>query len=289
MAAGVRGSITAAAASLEISQASASRRLDRLERDLGVQLLTRSPAGVALTDEGRRVVAAGDALIAAAHELIRAAAPALPDTSTIPVAASLTVAEYLLPRWVEAFHSRSNRARVRPYIGNSEFVVRRLLTNRVYLGFLEDISPHPEMVSRTVAHDRMCMVVGPEHPWTRRAGPVPRSAVAEAGLVVREVGSGTRAIVDDYLSSFPESVELHEYRSNTSVKVAVRSGLAPTITSELVVRGEVDTGSLVAVPFEGGPLVRPIRAVWPQSRHLTGATLEFLRIAETLGPALDET
>ena len=283
MAAAVKGSITAAAASHGTSQASASRRLDRLERDLGVQLLIRSPTGVELTDEGRSVVEAGDALVTAAHELVRAAAQEVPDTSKIPVAASLTVAEHLLPRWVDLFHYRSRHARVRPHIGNSEFVVHQLLTNRVHLGFVEDIAPHPEMASRTVAHDRMRMVVAPEHPWSRKDGPVPRSAITESGLVVREVGSGTRAVIDAYLTSFRENVEVHEYRSNTAVKVAVRSGVAPTITSELVVADEVSTGHLIAVPFEGEPLVRPIRAVWPQSRRLAGPALEFLQVAESLG------
>lgn len=285
MAAAVEGSITAAAASHGTSQASASRRLDRLERDLGVQLLTRSPTGVELTDEGRRVVESGDALVAAAHELVRVAAQELPDTSKIPVAASLTVAEHLLPRWIGVFHSRSYHARVRPHIGNSEFVVNQLLTNRVHLGFVEDIAPHPEMASRTVAHDRMSMVVAPDHPWSRKDGPVPRSAITKSGLVVREVGSGTRAVVDAYLASFPDGVEVHEYRSNTAVKVAVRSGVAATITSELVVADELSTGNLIAVPFEGEPLMRPIRAVWPQTRHLAGPALEFLRVAESLGGA----
>jgi molybdate transport repressor ModE-like protein len=276
------GSISAAATRLGISQASASRRLDRLERDLGTSLLTRSHTGTTLTEQGRRVVEAGHGLLAAAREVTRAASDGPMASSTIFVAASLTVAEHLLPRWIRHFHAHTDQARIRPQIGNSEFVVSQLMSNRAELGFLEDIAAHPEMVSRTVAHDQMCMVVPAGHPWTRRTGPVARSEVAAAGLVVREVGSGTRALVDTYLRDMSDDIELHEYTSNTAVTVAVRSGVAPTITSELVVADEIATGELAAVPFEGPPLVREIRAVWPHRRRLTGPALEFLRIAEVV-------
>lgn len=280
IAVGTHGSISAAAASLGISQASASRRLERLERDLDTQLLARSHTGTALTDEGQHVVEAADTLMAAAREVIYTATDGASGASTVQVAASLTVAEHLIPQWVRAFHIRSSRARIRPQIGNSEFVVTQLLTNKAQIGFLEDIAPHPEMVSRTVAHDRMCMVVAPGHAWTRRAAPVSRTDVAASGLVVREPGSGTRAVVDTYLKTVPGDVELFEYASNTAVKVAVSSGVAPTITSELVVRDEVAAGEFVTVPFDGAPLLREIRALWPRRRRLHGPALDFLRVVE---------
>lgn len=276
------GSISAAAHGLGISQASASRRLDRLERDLGAQLLVRSHTGVTLTDQGRRVVEAGHHLLAAARELTHAAADSSNGTSMVLVAASLTVAEHLIPHWIRHFHAHVGQGRIRPQIGNSEFVVAQLLTNRAQLGFLEDIAPHPEMVSRTVAHDQMSMVVPAGHPWTRRAGPASRADVATAGLVVREVGSGTRALVDTYLQTLADGIELHEYTSNTAVKVAVRSGVAPAITSDLVVADEIAAGELAAVPFEGAPLAREIRAVWPRRRRLSGPALDFLRTVESL-------
>ncbi len=284
IAAEAHGSISAAATSLGISQASASRRLDRLERDLGTQLLTRSHTGTTLTDEGRRVAEAGRGLLTAAREVTHAATDSPTDPSTVLVAASLTVAEHLIPHWIRHFHATTGQGRIRPQIGNSEFVVSQLLTNRAHLGFLEDIAPHPEMVLRTVAHDQMCMVVPAGHPWTRRTGPVPRSEVAAAGLVVREVGSGTRALVDTYLQTLPDDIELHEYTSNTAVKVAVRSGVAPAITSELVVADEIAADELAAVPFEGAPLVREIRAVWPRRRRLSAQALDFLRIVESQLP-----
>lgn len=50
------GSITKAARSLGLSQATVSRQMDKLERNAGVRLLERSPSGAELTPEGIRLV-----------------------------------------------------------------------------------------------------------------------------------------------------------------------------------------------------------------------------------------
>jgi molybdate transport repressor ModE-like protein len=50
------GSLTKAARSLGLSQATVSRQMDKLERNAGVRLLERSPSGAELTPEGIRLV-----------------------------------------------------------------------------------------------------------------------------------------------------------------------------------------------------------------------------------------
>ena len=50
------GSVGAAARDLDMTQPHASRLLSRLERQLGLQLLDRSPAGSRVTAEGEVVV-----------------------------------------------------------------------------------------------------------------------------------------------------------------------------------------------------------------------------------------
>ena len=62
-----------AAAGLSVTQQGLSKRIARLEAELGVQLLARSAAGVAPTDAGRRFLGPARRLLATADEAVAAA------------------------------------------------------------------------------------------------------------------------------------------------------------------------------------------------------------------------
>lgn len=67
------GSLSAGAASLGLSVATAGRRIDALERDLGLQLLHRRPSGTVLSQHGRAVLSHFDQGARALAEAERAA------------------------------------------------------------------------------------------------------------------------------------------------------------------------------------------------------------------------
>src|SRR4051812_3018431 len=69
------GSFSRAADVLHVAQPAVSRQVALLEAEVGVRLLDRSPAGVVVTDAGRRLLERGAALereAAALHEELRA-------------------------------------------------------------------------------------------------------------------------------------------------------------------------------------------------------------------------
>jgi len=93
-----------AAERLHIAQPAVSQQIARLERELGVQLLDRSPRRVRLTEAGHRVLdAARDALVAA--DLVRTAAGKSTSTTLrIGTAAGLTAR---LERGIDALRERA--------------------------------------------------------------------------------------------------------------------------------------------------------------------------------------
>src|SRR6201996_6463812 len=95
-----RGSLGLAATEHGISQPAASTRIRRLERQLGLSLIERSPRGSALTAAGELVAGWAQVAIDAAAAL-DAGMTSLRERSSavLRVAASMTVAEYLLPGW----------------------------------------------------------------------------------------------------------------------------------------------------------------------------------------------
>src|ERR1700741_3337303 len=97
------GSIGRAAAAHGMSQPAASERLRNLEHELGVRLLKREARGTRLTTVGELVAGWAQPVVDGAADLEAGIAALRMDRHMhLRIAASLTVGEYLLPRWLIA-------------------------------------------------------------------------------------------------------------------------------------------------------------------------------------------
>lgn len=273
------GSLGAAARELGITQPAASSRIRSMERQLGVALVDRSPRGSTLTDAGalvtdwaRRVVEAAAAFDAGAQALRHRR------DSRLRVAASMTIAEYLLPGWLLALRSQRPDTAVSLLAGNSTTVAERLLADEADLGFVEGLSVPAGLDSTVIAHDHLIVVTAPTHPWARRQRPVPAEELASTPLILREKGSGTRQVLDAALGGLARP--LIELSSTTAVKASAVSGAGPAVLSELAVGEELSMRRLVRIPVEGVTLARDLRAVWPTGHRPTGPARELLSLTQ---------
>lgn len=282
------GGVGAAARELGMAQPNASRTLHRMERQLGLQLLKRTTTGSTLTTEGA-LVADWSRRVISAYSDLRAGVAAIsgPQTGPVRVAASQTIAEELLPRWLASLRGEYPGIDVHLTVANSEQVGRALNDGGV-LGFVESPQlPSTLQVpvrSRRVASDRLVVVVSPDHDWARRTRPVDLAELAATALVVREPGSGTRVSFEQAMDGFELADPALELASNSAVRIAVAAGAAPAVLSELAVRHAVAAGDLRAVMVADFIVERPLQAVWARSPK---PRPELLRLVELA--ALSET
>ncbi|WP_086859716.1 LysR family transcriptional regulator [Streptomyces milbemycinicus] len=277
------GSVGAAARAHGITQPAASARLSSLERRLGLALLQRTTQGSRLTAHGalvadwaRTAVDAAAALDAGITSLLRSSG------SRLPVAASLTVAEYLLPRWLAALHVASPQTAVALTTGNSEDVAAAVLTGDAEVGFVEGPELPEGLRARTVARDTLTVIVAPGHPWSRRRSGIEPRELSAMPLVSREQGSGTRRYLEHALTrqaGASLAQPLLELSSTTAIKSAVIEGVAPAVLSSLAVAGELAAGTLRRVPISGLALARELRLVHPAGRPLVGPAQDLAAIA----------
>ena len=278
------GSLGAAARAVGIAQPNASRSLSRLERQLAVTLLVRTPSGSRITPEGEVVVAwAREALTAVDRITLGARSLAEQRAAHVAVAASLTIAEYLAPRWLARFRRAHPDLHLSLEVANSVDVVARVERGEVAVGFVESPRVPDSVSSTTVSRDALVVVVDPEHAWARRRTPLSPEELVGSDLILREAGSGTRetlvrALARAGLELGPSRLEL---ASTAAVKAAAAQGEAPAVLSELAVGADVAAGQLVVVPVAGLDLTRALRAVWLPSRRPEGALAELVRIARS--------
>jgi molybdate transport repressor ModE-like protein len=270
------GSLSAAARALGLAQPSVSTGLRRLERQTGLTLVARAASGTRLTPAGRALLARARDVLAASDALEReVAALRTARQGRVQVAASLSIAEYLVPGWLASRPTGS--ALVDLVVANSRDVVDAVLHGRADLGFVEGPDVADGLDARSVGDDELVVVVAPGHPWARRRRPVTAAELAGAPLAVREAGSGTRAVLERALAAagHPLSGSPAQLGSTSAVKNVVRGGGAAAVLSRLTVADEVARGDLVRVPVDGVDLSRTLRMVWARSRRPAPAAREL--------------
>lgn len=278
---GELGSISAAAEAHRVTQPAASMRLRSLERVLGLQLLERVRTGSRLTPAGAATVEWAGAILHDLRALLAGtAALRSNERSHLRLAASLTVAEYLIPGWLRQLATALPDVGVSLEMGNTADVAELVAQGQVELGFIEGPRPPGRLRSRDLRDDELVVVVGRSHPWARRHSPVTAAELAVTPVLLRERGSGTRDILTSALAEHSLEVRASmELGSTTAIKAAAIAGSGPAVLSALAVETELRAGRLVAVPCVALRLERTIRAVWTTEHSLSQPAARLIAIA----------
>ena len=281
-----RQHVTKGAADLNLTQSATSAAIAALEARYATRLFDRIGRRIELTEAGRLFLVEAKAVLAqaAAAEKVLVDLAGLAHGS-LALVASQTIAGYWLPRQVQRFRARHPGISVAIAVGNTDFVAGQVRLGEADLGFAEGEVDDPALAVLPVARDEMVLVTPVTHPWTWRPPAAPEQLLA--GLwVLREPGSGTRAVLEAHLASLGLPAErlnvALEYPSNEAVRAAVEAGSGVTVLSRRVAASAIRAGTLAEIAF---PLpTRRFLALRHKERYRTRAAQAFLDlVAETDG------
>jgi len=285
------GSLGAAARAYGVSQPAVSARIRGIERLVGFAVVDRGTRGSTLTPRGALLAEWAQAVVDAAHELDAGLDALRSDArARLRLAASLTLAEQLLPEWLARWRVRHPEVHVSLTAGNTGETARRVLDGEADLGFVEGPVLPAGLSARPVAADRLVVVCAPGHPWARRRRPLTVTELAAAGLVTREATSGTRAAFEQSVRAALERSGITapvlqrpvlELSTTSAVRAAVAAGAGPAVISALAAGDDLAAGRLVEVPVAGLDLSRTLRAVWPRGQRPTGPARDLLALVGT--------
>lgn len=271
------GSIGAAARDLGITQPAASSRLRAMETRHGLNLVARSPRGSVLTEDGQAVVGWARTVLREVA-MLETGLEALTEQrrGSVSIAASLTIAEYLVPGWIARLRSRFPDVVAGLVVVNSDDVVAMVRAGQVRIGFVEGPVVATGLVMKTVGHDELIVAAAPEHPWARTRRPITREELLEMPLVLREPGSGTRTTFEQVVGAEP--LAALQASSTHAVLGAALNNVGPAVVSEIAARQDIEAGRLVAVPTELN-LRRALRATWRANARLRSPLTDLVDIA----------
>ena len=272
------GSLSAAGRMAQMSQPNASRAIKALERRLALPLIERGPNGSKLTAQGTVIAHWARAVLVDIDKLLDVAAGLSTDRSAkLNIAASMTVAEHLMPQWLARFRVLHPDVTIHLQACNSTQVFHQVRKGACDVGFVESPAIAHKLHSAEVARDRLVVVVSPKHPWTRRA-PLSAAELAATPLLVREPGSGTRTSLEVALEGYEMAAPLLELGSTSAIRSSVLNGIGPAVLSTLAVADQVRTGQLRVIDIDGLEIERSLRAVWDGPRQIEGPAAELIKL-----------
>ena len=169
--------------------------------------------------------------------------------------------------------------------GDSDQTLDRVSAGEVEAAFVGRLPKRNDLHSDEVDRDRLVLVASPAHAFASR-GRVSLAEIADQPLVMRERGSGTRAATEAALSVPAGRGGVHpglnvvcEVGSTEAMKAAVVEGLGMAFLSDLAVRAELASKTLVEIPLEEFSVRREFHLVRRDGTLLSPAAQAFVTIA----------
>jgi DNA-binding transcriptional LysR family regulator len=277
------GRISEAARALHLSQPAVSQQIHKLEDRCGRPLLTRSARGVAPTEAGALLLGYARRVQALLEDAAASLKGAERLAGTLKLSASTTLAFYVLPPVLAAFRAHHPGVAIELMVGNTRGVVEHVRSGEVAVGLIEGPGRVPHLHVEHYLDDEILPCVAGATAKLRH--PVPRTVgeLADCPLVLRESGSGTRAVVDAALRKAGLRARRNapdlELGGTEACKGAVEAGLGVGFLSRASLEKELHLGTLRPIEIRGLRITRAFRWALPSAATPTGLAGAFYRFA----------
>jgi DNA-binding transcriptional LysR family regulator len=273
--------VTRAAQRIGLSQAATSQALAELEDQLQRRLFDRSGRRLKSNAAGRELLPAAIQVLDRVREIESGAGRS---ALNIRLSASLTVGNYMLPSLIANFSRRHTDAHFQMAIGNTDHVVKSVQQFESDAGWIEGFSRHPDLLSFPWREDKLVIIGALDHPLAgRKTTPF---VLANERWVLREKGSGTRAVFEDAIAGKFDLLHVPvEVGGIGAVKRAVMARAGLGCISRSAVEPELKTRQLRIINAPWLDLRRQITVLIHRQKFLDRGLREFLKFCAVKLPA----
>jgi LysR family transcriptional regulator, low CO2-responsive transcriptional regulator len=270
------GSVTAAAEELVVSQPSVSSAVSALTRELGVELTERVGRNVRPSPAGKVFASYAADVIGLLDQGARAAREAAQVTATeLRVGAVTTAGEHIAPQLMQAFAARHPEIALSVDVGNRERVFERLRAHGSDVA-IGGRPPDDGIVGERFLDNPIVVITAPDDPLAK-ARRVRVEQLGSRPWLLREEGSGTRSMTEEFLASHDLRPPIRTLGSNGAIKQAARAGLGVSLQSRLATHLEVQLGLLATIHVDVPLPRRRWYVIRPAHGPVRPAVEQFLR------------
>lgn len=253
-------SFQAAGRALGIAQPTVSQHIQKLEEQLGVQLIQRGRQGCAPTREALALMPFAQSMLVLNDRALKALS-----AGPLRIGASSNIGIYMLNPHVKSFMEAADATRVELVIDRNPSIAEKLINGEVDLALMEWWQPRSGFQCRSWKQEELVLIVHPDHPHARLET-VSREELLGLELLGGEPGTGTGRLLSRY---FGETAILPrvsmQLGSTEAVKQAVKAGMGASLVLASSVQEEARSGSLRAIPVAAPGLAKELMIIWRET------------------------
>ncbi|MDQ2715280.1 MAG: LysR family transcriptional regulator [Chloroflexota bacterium] len=265
-----------AAEELHFSQPAVSAQIRQLEEVLGVKLFDQIGRKTHLTQAGEELYLYSQKIFAVIEEATETMESLRsPHYGRLSVGADTTVGSYVIPNLLGKFHQAYPEVEISLDVLNRATLVDALVNNRIDIAIVGRVPDDIPVVIEPFAKNELVLVATPTHRLAGRVE-VPFAELGRENFLLREVGSGTRAALEDVFreADIPLKVSM-QMGTNSAIKQSVAAGLGIALISRVALDMELAMNRLVVLDVEGFPIMRQWRIVHLKEKSLSATTRAF--------------
>ncbi len=268
-----------------VSQPTLSTQIRKLEEELGVTLVERTPRKVLLTETGREITRRARAVLAEVEE-IRAIAQRTrdPEAGTLRLGIFPTLGPYLLPHVIPLLRARFPRLELLLTEEKTEHVIRMLREGALDAGILA-LPVHEESLhSEFLFEEPFVLAVPEQHPLASQKRRLKLSDLANQHLLLLEDGHCLRDQALD-VCQLAGASEKSGFRATSleTLRQMVAANVGITLLPTLAVKPPIaSTDNVHLVEFAGHAPSRRIAMVWRKSTSMSGFLKQLANVFQGL-------
>ncbi|WP_296653865.1 LysR substrate-binding domain-containing protein [Thiobacillus sp. 63-78] len=268
-------SFSRAAEELHLSQPAVSMQMRGIEVILGMPLTEQLGKKIFLTEAGREVLHASQAITARLDDLQHNLAQLQSvDSGRLNLAVTTTV-NAVVTGILARFRGRHPGVSIHLDVSNRESVLNQLATNRIDLAIMGQVPDGLDLEAIRFMDNPLVVIAPPDHPLARRKK-VSIDDLATEPFLVREAGSGTRGAMARFFDARGLALRTSmEMSSNEAIKQAVQAGLGLGILSLQTLEQELTLQRLAVLAVEDFPIMRHWYVVHRIDKRLSPVSQAF--------------
>ncbi|WP_300349520.1 LysR family transcriptional regulator [Clostridium sp.] len=262
--------MTKVAKSMYISQPSISQAVAELENDLNVKLFDRIGKKLYLTHEGeiyfeysRRILN----LYEEANNTIKNSVSG--QKGKIVIGASTTIGIYILPEIIKEFNELYKNIEISLIIENTQIIEKLIMENKVDIALVEGYVTSTELEVQSVGKDELVFIANPKNTIFLK-DEITLDDLEKEKFIMRELGSGTREIVENYLKNNGCNYNIHMELGNTEAIVRiVESGLGIACVSFKAIGDRINNGSIKDIKIQNVKVSRDLYLIYHKDKFIS--------------------